>query len=330
MDIVYTADPTVYDPDVGARVRAVLDAERLVLLRTVSGSALVITRDGDGDMVSVRHSITAAARFESDGVPLVQGRIEATSCCVWSAAGYTSSRPVVIAALEGDATGPGIQAVTDRWKETLRGLAALDPQDPLGWLRVPQAGHPEEVCPGAHCALKMAPPLPLPLPQPIDGGLGAGAPVEYSDAAAFERDVRATVTHVAEAAARAAVDDAADAAARRQEWLSLSEACAKLDPDIDEVIAAMLTPHQEVVGEPDQQPEPSFEEQTQMALGRLVCTCCGYSKHFETGEDAFREGWDAPPHFTQFVLCDRCPSVFVMLGKPHPGCAGPTRGAGDA
>lgn len=66
----------------------------------------------------------------------------------------------------------------------------------------------------------------------------------------------------------------------------------------------------------------SYDEQMQMRLGRVVCACCGYSKFFKTGQEAFDAGWDAPPAFTQIVVCNRCPSAFVMLGKEHPSCPG--------
>jgi hypothetical protein len=46
----------------------------------------------------------------------------------------------------------------------------------------------------------------------------------------------------------------------------------------------------------------------------LTCECCGFSREFATGEEAFRAGWDAPPHFTQFVTCNLCPASFLALG----------------
>ena len=47
------------------------------------------------------------------------------------------------------------------------------------------------------------------------------------------------------------------------------------------------------------------------------CMCCGFVKYFDNGEDAFRAGWDAPPHFTGYVCCDLCPGSFVVLGMTH-------------
>ncbi len=34
-------------------------------------------------------------------------------------------------------------------------------------------------------------------------------------------------------------------------------------------------------------------------------------------EEAFRKGWDAPPHFTGYVCCDLCPAVCIVLGLAH-------------
>lgn len=31
---------------------------------------------------------------------------------------------------------------------------------------------------------------------------------------------------------------------------------------------------------------------------KLKCQCCGIEQEFKDGEEAFKEGWDAPPHFT--------------------------------
>lgn len=49
----------------------------------------------------------------------------------------------------------------------------------------------------------------------------------------------------------------------------------------------------------------------------LKCACCGIVKAFADGEQAFREGWDAPPHFTGYVCCNLCPGSFVVLGQTH-------------
>jgi hypothetical protein len=46
----------------------------------------------------------------------------------------------------------------------------------------------------------------------------------------------------------------------------------------------------------------------------LTCECCGFSQDFQNGEEAFQAGWDAPPHFTQYVCCNLCPGSFVVLG----------------
>jgi hypothetical protein len=52
----------------------------------------------------------------------------------------------------------------------------------------------------------------------------------------------------------------------------------------------------------------------------LTCECCGFSQQFKDTNEAFRAGWDAPPHFTQVICCDLCPSSGIVLstmqGKP--------------
>lgn len=50
---------------------------------------------------------------------------------------------------------------------------------------------------------------------------------------------------------------------------------------------------------------------------RLTCQCCGIEQEFKDGEEAFKAAWDAPPHFTGFIVCDLCPAVTVVLGKGH-------------
>lgn len=50
---------------------------------------------------------------------------------------------------------------------------------------------------------------------------------------------------------------------------------------------------------------------------KLKCQCCQIEQEFEDGEAAFRAGWDAPPHFSQYVACNLCPGVCVVLGKSH-------------
>lgn len=49
----------------------------------------------------------------------------------------------------------------------------------------------------------------------------------------------------------------------------------------------------------------------------LTCQCCGFSREFTDGEHAFREGWDAPPHFTSIICCDLCPAVCIIAGRSH-------------
>lgn len=50
---------------------------------------------------------------------------------------------------------------------------------------------------------------------------------------------------------------------------------------------------------------------------RLKCQCCGFVAEFESGEKAFKAGWDAPPYFMQHVCCPICPAACVVLGKGH-------------
>ena len=47
----------------------------------------------------------------------------------------------------------------------------------------------------------------------------------------------------------------------------------------------------------------------------LTCQCCGFAREFQDGEEAFRAGWDAPPHFTRYISCDLCPGSFIVLGQ---------------
>lgn len=49
----------------------------------------------------------------------------------------------------------------------------------------------------------------------------------------------------------------------------------------------------------------------------LKCECCGFRKEFKDGQEAFDEGWDAPPYFTGYVCCNLCPGAFVVLGTTH-------------
>jgi len=50
---------------------------------------------------------------------------------------------------------------------------------------------------------------------------------------------------------------------------------------------------------------------------KLMCQCCGIEKEFADDEEAFQQGWDAPPHFSGYVCCDLCPAVCVVLGASH-------------
>lgn len=45
----------------------------------------------------------------------------------------------------------------------------------------------------------------------------------------------------------------------------------------------------------------------------LTCECCGFVQQFKDGEEAFEAGWDAPPHFTQFIVCSLCPTAGIVL-----------------
>ena len=49
----------------------------------------------------------------------------------------------------------------------------------------------------------------------------------------------------------------------------------------------------------------------------LTCACCGFTREFADAEEAFREGWDAPPRFTGPVTCDLCPSTYLLFGVDH-------------
>jgi hypothetical protein len=50
---------------------------------------------------------------------------------------------------------------------------------------------------------------------------------------------------------------------------------------------------------------------------KLKCQCCGIEEEFQDGEEAFKKGWDAPPHFLFHVTCNLCPAVCVVMGAPH-------------
>lgn len=47
---------------------------------------------------------------------------------------------------------------------------------------------------------------------------------------------------------------------------------------------------------------------------KLKCECCGFETEFKDGEEAFQEGWDAPPYFSGYVCCNLCPGSYVVLG----------------
>lgn len=47
----------------------------------------------------------------------------------------------------------------------------------------------------------------------------------------------------------------------------------------------------------------------------LVCQCCGFAQSFKDGEDAFRAGWDCPPHFSGYVSCNLCPGSWIIMGE---------------
>ena len=49
----------------------------------------------------------------------------------------------------------------------------------------------------------------------------------------------------------------------------------------------------------------------------LKCQCCGIEREFTDGDEAFAEGWDAPPHFSQYICCELCPAVCIILGESH-------------
>lgn len=46
----------------------------------------------------------------------------------------------------------------------------------------------------------------------------------------------------------------------------------------------------------------------------LKCEACGVEKEFADAEEAFRDGWDAPPHFP-YVGCDKCPGAPIFIKK---------------
>lgn len=53
---------------------------------------------------------------------------------------------------------------------------------------------------------------------------------------------------------------------------------------------------------------------------QLTCQMCGRSA-CATLENAFSEGWDAPPHFTMEVTCPSCLSAPLILGRVEAVCS---------
>ncbi len=51
----------------------------------------------------------------------------------------------------------------------------------------------------------------------------------------------------------------------------------------------------------------------------LKCECCKFERQFTDLEEAYKEGWDAPPHFTGYISCNLCPAVCnpKVLNLPH-------------
>lgn len=48
---------------------------------------------------------------------------------------------------------------------------------------------------------------------------------------------------------------------------------------------------------------------------KLTCEGCGTVAVFTSADQAFNEGWDCPPHFTQVVTCDKCSSADILLAR---------------
>lgn len=49
----------------------------------------------------------------------------------------------------------------------------------------------------------------------------------------------------------------------------------------------------------------------------LKCQCCGFEQNFDDDEAAFDAGWDAPPHFSQYISCNLCPAICIIMGESH-------------
>lgn len=59
-----------------------------------------------------------------------------------------------------------------------------------------------------------------------------------------------------------------------------------------------------------------YFQQTSEGL-RLKCMCCNFEQTFKDGEEAFSQGWDAPPHFTGYICCNLCPASHLVLGEKN-------------
>lgn len=47
----------------------------------------------------------------------------------------------------------------------------------------------------------------------------------------------------------------------------------------------------------------------------LKCEGCGTEATFVHADQAFNEGWDCPPHFTQIVTCPKCSSAEILIAR---------------
>ena len=154
MELRFAADPTGWNPDLGSAIRGDLDDGRIVVWRSVSGAVLSMARvhgDGGSDIVGIRNN--PHDPFGTDGLPLVLGWIDATSCGLWSPGGYRSSRPVTVHVLDVDDVADGA-VVYQEWRRVLQTVA--DEDAPHAWLAQVPSGHPPEPCPVAHCPLVLS------------------------------------------------------------------------------------------------------------------------------------------------------------------------------
>ena len=155
IELRFAAGPAVWDPALGRRIRDDLDEGRIVVWRSVSGAILSLTRvwrHGGTDTLGIRNN--AHDPFDTDGLPLVLGRVEATSCGLWSPTGYRSARPITVHVLDpsDDADAATAEAFAD-WRRTLDSL--VDRAAPHAWLEKVPPGHPDQPCPVAHCPLAL-------------------------------------------------------------------------------------------------------------------------------------------------------------------------------